>query len=74
MKTRPSLLDIEQFLSLFIIQVTSSKPVFFEVHNETLFSNPILGLLCGGLTWMDATCPPELLCHSPPLLDRGEKI
>ena len=27
-----------------------------------------------GLPWLDARCPPKPLYHSPPQLDRGEKI
>lgn len=32
-------------------------------------------LVVGGwLTLLDASCPPKLLCHYPPQLDRREKI
>ena len=29
---------------------------------------------CRGLAWLDVRCPPKLLSHCPPQLDRGKKI
>jgi len=28
---------------------------------------------CVVLAWLEARCPPKLLCHSPSQLDRGEQ-
>jgi len=47
---------------------TKKKHLFFGTF---LFSS-LHG--CHGLAWLDTQCPQKPLYHTPPQLDRGEKI
>lgn len=51
-KTRPSLLDVEPFVSLHLIYLVSNKHLPFNMYNERLFLKHILRLVAQSSCWV----------------------